>query len=146
MSSTVNGVVEVWLDAGGDFILDATGDLLLADNSDPNNPVATTQRIQRMLSTVSRQLDVDGTPQTTPGDIFNPDYGVGEPALVDGNIDDNYVARLTALIEQGLANDPTIAPIPPPTVSVTYTSNSLTVLIECTDITGQTVTVGPLQP
>lgn len=130
--------VEVWLDAGGDFVQAPNGDLLLAYDTQ-SEATATIQRISRLLTTIPRSIDASGVP-VAPGDLFNPNYGAGEPALVDQPVTRSFIAALQARILSALLNDPTIASVPQPTVIVT-SPDTLTVQVS---LTAETVNGAPV--
>lgn len=133
------GAVEVWLSPNGDFVQTANGDLLLAYDT-PTSADATIQRLIRLLTTNARIMGSNGQPISTPGDLFHPGYGASEPAEVGQPITRAFVASLQARILNGLLSDPTIVPVPAPTVVVTQ-ANSATVqvAITATTVTGQSV-------
>ncbi len=137
------GNVEIWLEPGGDFIQTENGDLLLAIDT-ANSADASRQRIQRLLLTNPRLVADDGTPVSTPDDLFNPDYGAGLPALVDQPITTAFLAQLQARILNALGNDPTIAQSPSPVVNVTQNGGTVNVSLVATTVTGLPVVVPSL--
>lgn len=145
--STV-GSTEIWLTPGGDFIQMENGDVLLAQDT-PFTSDATIQRIQRLLTTNARLLSENGTPLSTPGDLFNPNYGASLPALVDQPVTAAFLANLQARIISALLTDPTIAAIPAPNVTVSQidpnsglrSTSSVFVTIQAQTVTGLTATV-----
>jgi phage baseplate assembly protein W len=129
--------IEVYLAPGGDFQQTDNGDLLLAVD-DGDDVTATIQRLQRLLTTGARLVGPDGTPISTPGDIFHPDYGASEPELVDQAVTPAFVAQLQARSLNALLRDPTVAQSPIPTVSVTSNGdNTVVVQVDCIAATGQ---------
>lgn len=130
---------EIWLAPGGDFIQTDNGDLLLAVD-DADSAPATIQRICRLLTTNARIVDPAGNPISTPGDLFHPDYGASEPALVDQPVTQAFIADLQARILKGLSMDPTIVQNPAPQVVVTLVNTStVSVQITAKTVQGQTV-------
>lgn len=135
--------VEVWLDANGDFVQTDNGDLLLAYDT-PTEATATMQRIIRLLTTTPRGTDASGA-SIAPGDLFNPDYGAGEPALVDQPITPAFVATLRARILNALMKDPTIAQFPQPSVTVTpIDTATVQVGITATTVSGSPIVIPSL--
>ena len=132
--------VEIWLEANGDFIQTDNGDLKLATDT-PYSSDATTQRLTRLLMTNPRLIDAAGNPISTPGDLFYPNYGAGEPALVDQPVTPAFVQALQSRIINALLKDPTVSPNPRPTVTVNQlNSSTVQVAIAVTTVTGQQVT------
>ena len=128
--------IEVYLAPGGDFQQADNGDLVLAvDNG--SDVTATVQRLQRLLTTGARLVGPDGTPISTPGDIFHPDYGASEPELVDQSITPAFVGQLQSRILNALLRDPTVAQSPIPTITVASDGNAVVVQVDATAATGQ---------
>lgn len=123
---------------GGDFVIDDTGDLLLAIDA-PNYPIATEQRIIRLLLT------------NLNGDIFNPTWGIGLPSQVDTNFGPNSINQLKALINNWLSVDNGVAPSPPPSIIINQINfNTVTISISFTTPTNTIIilpdislTIGP---
>jgi hypothetical protein len=126
---------------GGDFSVDATGDLVLATDI-LNAPTATQQRIYRLLMTNPRFFDANNNPISFPGDLFASTYGSGIRALVGQMITPQLTALIQTQIVNALMSDPTIARSPAPVVTVTNVgSNTIQVSLTCTAVTGEVVTI-----
>lgn len=133
------GATEIFCEYGSDFAILPNGDLQLAQNTTDSTD-ATTQRIIRLVMT-SPRLFINGQYVTFPDDLFNPDWGSGQPQLVGKPIS-VIIPALTAQINKALANDPTIAPYPAPTVTITQANNNtVNVSIQCTAVNGNPVAV-----
>jgi hypothetical protein len=140
------GYVDAQRPFGSDYVQTATGDLALLQDS-PNNPVATIQRIQRMIQSIPILRDAAGNAISVPTDRFNVKYGSGAPALVGQNPTPSLESQFRSRILAGLALDPYILPSPPPVVVVSSSPGSGFVVdrVTCTTITGQVVTTPPQQ-
>jgi hypothetical protein len=127
---------------GGDFQVDATGDLVLVQDAN-NNPAATTQRVYRMLMTSPRQVDPDtGDPVSIPDDLFAPGYGGGLRVHVGKMITPGLIGEIESDIEAGLQTEDTIDNSQPPSVAITRPANNLLqIALECDTVTGEVVSV-----
>ena len=127
---------------GGDMAVDATGDLVLAVDT-PNNPVATQQRIYRLLMTSPQQFDPDtNAPCSVPDDLFAPSYGAGLRIQVGQMMTAGLIGNLESAIFAGLQTDPTIVSLPPPSVTITNAgSNTLQIDISATAVSGEIITI-----
>ena len=96
---------DVSLEWGGDFVVSASGGLLLADRDD-----LARQRIERRLFTAVR------------GYLWHQDYGVGIPQKIGRTVNVN---TLTALVRSQIALEAAVAPYPVPIISVTEDANNL---------------------
>ena len=96
---------DVWLEWNGDFVVSATGGLLLASGDD-----FARQRVMRRLFTAIRGYDWD------------QNYGAGLPQKIGrpGN-----VPALLALVRSQINLESSISPDPPPTISVVEDKNNL---------------------
>jgi len=135
---------EIFLAPGGDFMQADNGDFILAVDTS-QSAIATIQRLTRLLTTNARLTDSAGNPVSSPGDLFHPDYGASEPALVDQNVTQTFIADLQARILNALAKDPTIVQNPAPVVTVTLVNTS-TVRVQITAQTVQGNTVSFVLP
>jgi hypothetical protein len=139
-----NGSVEIWLEPGGDFVQTDNGDLLLAINT-PQSADATNQRLTRLLSTNPRLIGDNGRPISAPDDLFNEDWGAGEPAMIDQPMTPAFVAGLQARVMAAVLSDPTIAPTPAPQIDVSQISDTTAGdFITATTIDGSPVVVPSL--
>lgn len=140
--AVVSGAVEVYLAAGGDFELQANGDLVLAIDSG-GSVTATEQRLYRLLTTNPRRFNDAGQPVSIPDDVFNPTYGAGLPALVGQPITAALIAQVKATILNALLNDPSISANPAPTVPVAPYGTSMLIVgpITCMAVSGQIYTI-----
>lgn len=125
----------------GDFQIDATGDIILVQDQ-PSYPLATQQRLYRLLMMNPRLFDGAGNPISCGDDLFATDYGAGIRALTGQMITPAFIELLTQQIIDGLASDPDVVLSPLPTINVQNVGNN-TVLIDvsCTIATGETVTL-----
>lgn len=135
---------EVALSYGGDFVLDATGDLLLVDDAD-GEWAALQQRVIQMLLT-SPQL-ADGSGNVIPGsadDVFNPTAGAGLRRSI-GNLENNaLLAEIEARVMDNLALDPDVAPYPAPQLEFVVYPNGVVANLSLTAIDGQNVVFPPI--
>jgi hypothetical protein len=109
-------MTDVSLEWGGDFIVSASGGLLLADRDD-----LARQRIERRLFTAVR------------GYVWHQDYGVGLPQKIGRTVNVN---TLTALVRSQIALEAAVAPSPIPQISVVEDANNVglyTISISYTD-------------
>jgi hypothetical protein len=137
----VAGSVEVALAWGGDFQINALGDLVLAQDT-PTSPAATTQRMIQLILTNPRLLDGNGNPIGRADDLFHPDYGAGLNRDVGELGTAGILADLVARIQAGIALDPGIAAFPAPVVTaVISTPGTALVNVSVTTVTGQYVPV-----
>jgi hypothetical protein len=136
------GAIEIALEPGGDFQLQPNGDLVLAIDA-PGNPIATQQRLYRLLTTNPRAYNSAGQPISAPDDIFNPSYGAGLPALVGQPITTALLAQIEATILNALLNDPSVASNPAPQVTVSQSGTNEIVVgpIVVTAVSGQVYTI-----
>ena len=156
-AQTATGNVEVALPWNGDFSLQANNDLVLA--LDPiGAPLATTQRVTRLLYTNPRIPNAAGTGYLSAGDdMFHPSYGVGLPARVGSMFPGGVVANrqqissalaaIQAMAARGLSTDPSILQNPPPTASVNPDATNISqvdVNITCSALNGQVIVVPSL--
>ena len=112
---------------------------LLTVSDTPTYPYATVQRIQVLLLTSPRLIDVDGTAQGRPDDYFNPDFGAGLAVAV-GELPTQALADgITARIMSALAADPAIAQSPAPSVGIVSSGPFYTVTVTFTTIAQQRV-------
>ena len=111
---------DVWLE-GGDFVVSATGGLLLADGDD-----FARQRLERRLLTAVQ------------GYVWHPEYGAGLPQKIGGVYD---VPAIQALVMSQVVQEAAVAPNPPPKVTAKRISQDLIeVDVSYTDArTGQAV-------
>jgi hypothetical protein len=98
-------MADAWLDFTGDFIVSASGGLLMADGVDLSN-----QRIVRRLCTAVQ------------GYIWHLDYGAGLPQRIGRPGD---VTRIAAIVRAQIALEATVAASPSPTISVDEDPNDL---------------------
>jgi hypothetical protein len=126
---------------GGDFEIDATGDVVLATDIQ-NAPLATQQRLYRLIMTNPRLFDAFGNPISYPNDLFAPDYGAGVRALTGQMITPALTSAIQSHIMDALASDPTVAATPAPVVTVAQAANNtVQVSVICTAVTGELITV-----
>jgi hypothetical protein len=131
---------------GMDFTINPNGDLAILSDT-PTSPVATTQRIIRLLQYLPLLFNDAGSPITTPDDLFNPFYGAGVRAVIGQNPTTDVISGVRTRILKGLATDPYIRNTPAPTVTVVSGGGNalLTITVSCTTSTGQPVTIPPQQ-
>lgn len=127
---------------GGDFIIDATGDLVLAQDV-PNSPIATQQRVYRLLMTNPRGFNQDtNAPSSPPNDLFAPSYGAGLRLATGEMMTAQLLGKIESSIYAGLQTDPTIVANPPPSVTIqNMGSNVLQVNVSATAVNGEIVTI-----
>jgi hypothetical protein len=152
MSTTyTGGSVEVDLPYGGDFSYDSTGDLILAIDApgNPGNPVATNQRLVRLILSSPNLVGANGKPIGYADDIFHPNWGAGMRAYVSENFSPQTLQKLANNIRQQLAQDYAVAASPSPTVTltmVTTTAATLQIVYYDTDGEKQTLPTINLTP
>jgi hypothetical protein len=116
-------MAELFLEWGGDFVVSATGDLLLVDGDD-----AVRQRLERRLFTADN------------GYVWHPEYGAGLPRKI-GSVLSVYQVR--SICTSQLALEASVATSPPAQISVSTDNNNasiVTIGIQYWDaVTGQSV-------
>jgi hypothetical protein len=119
---------------GNDINVSASGDLLLAGESD-----TTQQQILRALLTNPALSDRAGNPLATADYSDHPDFGAGLPRRVGSTLN---VAELRALIRSVVVSFPSVARTPSPQIDVTPFNDGATIDIQYADlITGTTETL-----
>lgn len=138
------GSVEVALPWGGDFSLDATGDLLLVQDGDGKYP-ALQQRIIQMLLTSPQLTDAAGNGIAgSADDMFNPDTGAGLRRAI-GNVENNaLLSQIESRMLEGLAQEPDIAPYPAPQIEFIVYPNGIVCTITANTIDGQVLPLPPI--
>lgn len=96
-------MADVALEWNDDFMVDASGDLLLADGDDEVR-----QRLERRLFTAVQ------------GYVWHPEYGAGLPQDIGATLS---VTQIQAIVAAQLALEASVAANPPPQLAVTGTSN-----------------------
>lgn len=108
-----------------DFYLDWNSDFRITPNGSLQTAVGwdqVRQRIVRRIITNSSQLLPDGT--RTPADyVFDPAFGIGAGALVDQNVDADYIAGLERRISRGVLEDSAVESTTPPTIQYVQPNN-----------------------
>ena len=136
--------VEVKLDYGGDFELDATGDLVLVEDGNGEYP-ALQQRIIQMLLTSPQLKDGAGNP--IPGsadDMFNVNAGAGLRRAI-GSVENNaLIAEIEARMIEGLSKEPDIAPYPAPQIEFVVYPNGIVCNVTVATVDGQVVALPPI--
>lgn len=97
-------MADAWLEWGADFVVSASGGLLLADNDD-----YTRQRIERRILTAVR------------GYVWHQDYGAGLPQKVGSLI---QASTVQAIVRSQIALEASVAPSPAPVVTVSVDPNT----------------------
>ena len=97
-------MADVFLEWQGDFQLSATGDLLVIDGD-----VETRQRLERRLFTAVQ------------GYIWHLQYGAGLPQKIGGTLS---VADIKSVVNSQIGLEATVAPNPPPFISVAADPNN----------------------
>jgi hypothetical protein len=97
-------VADVSLEWNDDFQIDATGDLLVVDGDDEVR-----QRLERRLFTAVK------------GYVWHPDYGAGLPQKIGSVLS---VAQIMSIVASQIALEATVAPNPPPQLSVVADPNN----------------------
>jgi hypothetical protein len=97
-------MADFYLEWDGDFVLDATGDLLVIDGDDEVR-----QRIERRLFTAVN------------GYVWHPQYGAGLPQKIGSLLS---VTDIQSIVSQQLGLEQSVAPSPPAIITVTKVSNT----------------------
>lgn len=144
--STGASYVDVLRAWGSDYQLTATGDLAVLQDT-VQDPIATKQRIIRLIQMIPIAKDDFGNILSTPDDMFNPTYGSGIRTLLGQLPIQSLVHGIQTRILAALALDPFIVSAPSPIVDVALnpTAGFLTITLTCTAITGQPITIPPQQ-
>ena len=100
---------------GGDILLTATGDFLVLVDT-PGNPVASQQRLRRIVMTNPIGFDQYGNPVSRPDDLFNPWFGSGVRRALGQPLTATLAAWLQNQIFAGIAADPNFVTTPTPVV------------------------------
>lgn len=126
----------------GDFQTDSTGDLVLVSDQ-PNAPVATQERVYRLLMTSARDTDEEtGSPSSVPDDLFAPDWGASLRRRTGEMITPQLLGNIESDIESGLQLDETIDQTTQPTVILTTPgNNTVQIALSCNAITGDVITI-----
>lgn len=96
-------MADLFLEWGGDFQIDATGDLLVVDGD-----TEVRQRIERRLF-------------TAPGGyVWHPEYGAGLPRKIGSVFS---LSQIRSIVMSQLALEASVAPSPPAQISVTESEN-----------------------
>src|ERR1700722_12293938 len=95
---------DLYLELGSDFILNAGGDVQLADGWDEVR-----QRIERLIFTNAAGFQSDGTPILAQY-IFEPTYGLSASARVGNTVTKDMINQMTSIIYQGVLADPGVDP------------------------------------
>jgi len=126
----------------GDFSVDSTGDLILAADV-PNSPIATQQRVYRLLMSNPRSFnEATNAPVSIPTDLFAPGYGAGLRMSTGQMMTANLLGEIESSIYAGLATDPTIVNSPAPIVTIKNAGNGvLQINLSCTAVSGETINI-----
>jgi hypothetical protein len=110
---------------GEDLQVSATGDLLLASQSDTG-----VQRVYRRLLTNPQLKDQSGNSIASPDYTWHPTYGAGVPRKIGspGN-----VPVTTALIRGQMLLEKAVARSPAPTITLTQVDTVVSAVIKYTD-------------
>jgi hypothetical protein len=128
--------MSLYLEYGGDFVLNQFGGLQLASGWD-----AVRQRLERAILT-SPATNLPGEGPLPPDYIFEPTYGAGAQREVGEGFDANRFANMTAFVQQALAQDSAVNPIIQPIVSISQTGFqqfTMTVVVPLLDGTSGTM-------
>lgn len=137
--------VEVALVYGGALAFQPNGDLVLSQDV-PGNSQATYERILRIILTNPTITDASGVPIGRPDDLFHPAFGSGVRAAVGEPFTPSLVAQVTSRIVAALTSDASIASVPPPTVSMVQLSpGTIQLIVSCTSVLGEALTLPPFQ-
>jgi len=127
----------------GDIVLSATGDfVVLVDTA--ANPVASAQRLNRIILTNPIQYDQYSNPIGRPDDIFNPWLGSGIRALLGLPLTPNLTTKIQNQLGAAIAADPNYATTPLPVIQpyVDGTGDGQILLyVQVTTILGYVVTL-----
>jgi hypothetical protein len=104
-------VATLFLEWNSDFQVTPSGSLQLAVGWDEVR-----QRIIRRVVTNPAQQLPDGT-TTTPDYVFHPDYGIGLGAMVDQDVNDDFLRKVEGKITRGILQDASVtATSTPPSI------------------------------
>jgi hypothetical protein len=98
-------MTDISLEWDDDFQVDATGDLLTVDGDDEVR-----QRLERRLFTAVK------------GYVWHPDYGAGLPQDIGTTLS---VADIRSIVASQIQLEATVAPNPPPILTVSQDPNNL---------------------
>jgi hypothetical protein len=123
-----------------DLYLEWNGDLVLAQDGNLQAAVGwdqVRQRIIRRMITNSAQVLPTGV--QTPADyFFEPNFGFGLGAMVDGDFTDDFLEQLKSRISQAVFADQDVdATIPPSIRFLRPVPNELQILVGITLLTGE---------
>jgi hypothetical protein len=118
-------MVDIFHFFGDDLTVSATGDLLLADQSDTG-----VQRVYRRLLTNPQLSDANGIPVASPDYTWHPTYGAGVPRKVGSPGD---VPATTALIRGQMLLEAAVARRPSPNIALTQVNGVVGAVIKYTD-------------
>jgi hypothetical protein len=108
---------QLYLQDGGDFVLNSNGGLQLAGSWD-----VIIQNLCRYIFTNPASTDRFGNP--IPADwIFNPTFGLGANAMLGQNFNQTFINNLQQKIYQGVLAAQTGNSTVPPVVTVTQGTN-----------------------
>jgi hypothetical protein len=143
------GNVEIDLSAGGyggDFSIDDTGDLILAQDTllfGQLTPTATFERMVRVILTNARILDpATQAPISEADDIYHTTFGSSVRALIGRGITNDVLSGIQSRVTAALLSESYILQNPAPTVLVTNGGGGIVNIdVSVTLITGRTVTL-----
>ena len=108
-----------------DFYLDWNSDFVITPNGSIQTAVGwdqVRQRIVRRIITNKAQTLPSGV--KTPADyVFHPGFGLSGGALVDENLNEEYIANLESVISQGVLEDADVESTTPPTIQYSQPNN-----------------------
>jgi len=119
---------------GNDLTVSATGDILIADDSD-----STTQQILRALMTNPAWNDSAGNPIASADYSDHPNFGAGLPRKIGSTLSAPYIR---ALVRSVVLSFPSVSRSPSPTIDVASFNDGATITIAYVNlVTGETDTL-----
>ncbi len=136
----------------GDFTITPQGNLLLAQDT-LDDPVASYQRLQRLILTNPTARDAQQNAIGRADDLFNPEYGSGVRATIskpgNGVLVPAIIAGIVARVQNAIAQDAGFAKDPAPIVKVSIVKvptvgSVLTLFVSVKTVSGVIVTIPSL--
>lgn len=129
---------QLFLELGGDFVLNSNGGLLATSDS----WTVIRQNLERFIFTNSASVDRFGNPQ--PADwVFHPEFGLSANAMLGQNFDQAFITNLQQKVYQAALQAQSGNATVPPVVTVTQGTNpqQINVTVVITPLGGQQMTI-----
>lgn len=137
----MSNAIEASLIYGGDLSLMSNGDIALSQDIPNGIAQATFERALRIILTSPTVYD-GRTPVSPPDDLFHPTFGSGVKTAIGEPYTNSLVQGIQSRISAALSSDQYIATNPPPKVVWTQLAiGTYQIVIKCTALTGEPLTL-----